>query len=216
MQPGPEIRARLETAQLLVGLQKSLLDDVLGILRMPVIRCASRRQRGYAARRAPEKLRYPRRGPARRQRRPFAASNCLDGSWRAWVSWRGADGSSAIAGGDLADSGYRPKCRPAQELQRWPGASAPSGDGRARFHGEGRQCRLPASREANRSRSRRKDRTSACAASFKLHSSSQICGVECKIPSSAAAPKLQRRRGFKTQDTDESKSRSPVSSGVMR
>ena len=31
MQPGPEVRPRLESAQLLVGLEKRLLDDVLGV-----------------------------------------------------------------------------------------------------------------------------------------------------------------------------------------
>ena len=35
MQPGAEVRARLESGQLPVGLQESLLDDILGILRAP-------------------------------------------------------------------------------------------------------------------------------------------------------------------------------------
>ena len=34
VQPGAEVRPRLEPAQLLVGLQKRLLDDVLGVLRV--------------------------------------------------------------------------------------------------------------------------------------------------------------------------------------
>ena len=78
MQPRPEVGARLEAAELFVGLQESLLDHVLGV------RCDCRssgapagRQRGCGAPRAPGKLRYLRRGPARRRRRPCAASELL-------------------------------------------------------------------------------------------------------------------------------------------
>src|SRR3954469_10748334 len=71
------------------------------------------RQRGNGARRELGRLRYRRRGPARRWRRPFAASNCLDGSCRqglagdlasgqssgsvsAWAVWSSARTGSAI------------------------------------------------------------------------------------------------------------------------
>ena len=108
MQPGAEVRARLEPAELLVGPQKVSWTTSSASEGLPVIRCASRRQRGYGAPRAPEKPRCLRRGPARRRRRPFAASDWLDGGW-------GLRLAGVRSGEETTGRGQRPpaaSCRP--------------------------------------------------------------------------------------------------------